>query len=189
MGRKKDRYACWIPCKPYVKRFLLKNYNLPDDKWSELVNLSTDKVLQNDFRCRLCKSSGRFSSKYESLSKYTEQIAIEISKDDFYRYGWSLTKPDAVAFSMSIERRIKQMLCTYVDIHRSFGVPISVSIRKFQDRFDFDEDCWKYDSMRREYNRNGAKDAIDLDIFEKIDKIFMVKLSRIGTTSHSLQIR
>lgn len=185
MSRQKERFACWIPCKPYVKRFLLENYNVPDDKWPELINLSSNKILQNNFRYHLHRSSERFSSRYDLLIKYPELIAIEISKDDFYRYGWSLTNPEAVAFCISVERRIKQMLCTYIDIHHSFGIPISVSIRKFQNQFGFDEDCWSYDSIRREYNRNGSKETVDLNIFEKIDKIFMVKLSSFVTTSHN----
>ena len=36
---KKDRFVCWLPCKPYVKQFLLYNFNAPDDTWTEIVNL------------------------------------------------------------------------------------------------------------------------------------------------------
>lgn len=50
---KKDRFVCWLPCKPYVKQFLLYNFNAPDDTWTEIVNLSPDKELQNDFLSRL----------------------------------------------------------------------------------------------------------------------------------------
>ena len=46
---KKDRFVCWLPCKPYVKQFLLYNFNAPDDTWTEIVNLSPDKELQNDW--------------------------------------------------------------------------------------------------------------------------------------------
>ena len=52
---KKDRFVCWLPCKPYVKQFLLYNFNAPDDTWTEIVNLSPDKELQNDFLSRLAK--------------------------------------------------------------------------------------------------------------------------------------
>ena len=67
---KKDRFVCWLPCKPYVKQFLLYNFNAPDDTWTEIVNLSPDKELQNDFLSRLAKP-GRYENRYRNLARYT----------------------------------------------------------------------------------------------------------------------
>lgn len=83
---KKDRFVCWLPCKPYVKQFLLYNFNAPDDTWTEIVNLSPDKELQNDFLSRLAKP-GRYENRYRNLARYTANVAVEIRRDDFYRYG------------------------------------------------------------------------------------------------------
>ena len=86
---KKDRFVCWLPCKPYVKQFLLYNFNAPDDTWTEIVNLSPDKELQNDFLSRLAKP-GRYENRYRNLARYTANVAVEIRRDDFYRYGWDV---------------------------------------------------------------------------------------------------
>lgn len=71
---KKDRFVCWLPCKPYVKQFLLYNFNAPDDTWTEIVNLSPDKELQNDFLSRLAKP-GRYENRYRNLARYTANVA------------------------------------------------------------------------------------------------------------------
>lgn len=94
---KKDRFVCWLPCKPYVRQFLLYNFNAPDDTWDEIVNLSSDKELQNDFLSRLSKR-GRYENRYRNLYRYTANVAVEIRRDDFYRYGWALSNTEAVAF-------------------------------------------------------------------------------------------
>lgn len=49
MIKKRDRFVCWLPCKPYVKEFLLANFNAPDEVWDEIVDLSPDRELQADF--------------------------------------------------------------------------------------------------------------------------------------------
>ena len=94
---KKDRFVCWLPCKPYVKQFLLYNFNAPDDTWTEIVNLSPDKELQNDFLSRLAKP-GRYENRYRNLARYTANVAVEIRRDDFYRYGWAMSNTEVVAF-------------------------------------------------------------------------------------------
>lgn len=116
---KKDRFVCWLPCKPYVKQFLLYNFNAPDDTWTEIVNLSPDKELQNDFLSRLAKP-GRYENRYRNLARYTANVAVEIRRDDFYRYGWAMSNTEVVAFGSKVERRIKQMLS-------SISTPMSVS--------------------------------------------------------------
>ena len=123
---KKDRFVCWLPCKPYVKQFLLYNFNAPDDTWTEIVNLSPDKELQNDFLSRLAKP-GRYENRYRNLARYTANVAVEIRRDDFYRYGWAMSNTEVVAFGSKVERRIKQMLFLYLDTHVSIGIPLSTA--------------------------------------------------------------
>ena len=78
---KKDRFVCWLPCKPYVKQFLLYNFNAPDDTWTEIVNLSPDKELQNDFLSRLAKP-GRYENRYRNLARYTANVAVEMPESE-----------------------------------------------------------------------------------------------------------
>ena len=180
---KKDRFVCWLPCKPYVKQFLLHNFNTPDDTWTEIVNLSSDKELQNDFLSRLSKP-GRYENKYRNLYRYTASVAVEIRRDDFYRYGWSMSNTEVVAFGTKIERRIKQILFLYLDTHVSMGLPLSAAIRNFQTKFGFTEDTWSYDTIRREYNRHGYRKTVEnTTIFDFINRIILGKLSEFATIS------
>ena len=126
---KKDRFVCWLPCKPYVKQFLLYNFNAPDDTWTEIVNLSPDKELQNDFLSRLAKP-GRYENRYRNLARYTANVAVEIRRDDFYRYGWAMSNTEVVAFGSKVERRIKQMLfLTPMSVSESHSRPPSATFR------------------------------------------------------------
>ena len=183
MIKRKDRFVCWLPCKPYVKQFLLSNFNSPDEVWTEIVDLSADKDLQDDFLIRLSKP-GRYESKYKNIFRYSTSVPIEIRKDDFYRYGWSISNTEAVRFGIKVERRIKQILFLYLDTNVSMGVPLSTAIRNFQEKFQFTEDAWQYDSIRREYNRHGYKNTIqNTTIFDFINQIVLGKLSEFGTIS------
>ena len=76
---KKDRFVCWLPCKPYVKQFLLYNFNAPDDTWTEIVNLSPDKELQNDFLSRLAKP-GRSGGVRQQGGKTDQADAFPLSR-------------------------------------------------------------------------------------------------------------
>lgn len=184
-NRKKDRFFVYLPCKPYVKQYLIHNYGCPDMEWPEAVSLSADKFLMQQFRQRLTNSSTRYNSKYTDLVRYSETVPIEIKKDDFYRYGWALSETDVVSFCSIVETRAKAMMCTYLDVHKSIGIPLATAIRKFQQQYNFPEDIWSADTIRREYNRHGSKDDISIsdDLFNKINNIVMVKLFRIGTIS------
>ena len=186
MNKVKDRFVCWIPCKPYVKRFLVNNFNAPDDSWSEILDLSSDNELHADFVGRLSRHDGRYDTKYRDLYRYTELVPVEIKQDEFYRYGWSLSNTDAVNFGLKVERRIKLMLFLYLDTQVAFGIPLSTAIRNFQQTFSYDEDCWPYDSIRREYNRHGYKKSMGkINVFDFINKIIMEKLSAFGTISQT----
>lgn len=185
---KKERYVCWLPCKPYVKRFLLANFNAPDATWAEIVNLAPDKELLNDFLSRLSKQ-GRYENRYKTLARYNESVAIEIRRDDFYRYGWAMSNTEVVAFGTKLERRIKQILFLYLDTHVSVGIPLSVAIRNFQSSFGFTEDTWAYDTIRREYNRHGYRKTVgNTTILDFINRIILGKLSEYGTISQQGKI-
>jgi len=129
--------------------------------------------------------SAHYDNRYNEMTKYSSVVPIEISKDDFYRYGWSLTPTEAVGFCRLIEHRVKNMLFTYIDVNRTLGVSIAYSINRFADDFGFTESIWSYDTMRREYNRHGIKGLQNVSslIFEQTKKIILVNLSRNGTIS------
>ena len=178
----KSRYVVWLPCKAYVKRYLLYRFNDPDANWPEIVNLSSDKALRFDFIDRLSRE-GRYEERYRNLFRYTQQVAVEISKDDFYRYGWSMSNTEVVRFGKKIEREIKSQLFLYLDSSVACGVPLSVAIRKFQQQYGFDEDSWPYDSIRREFNRHSTlhRKEVGMTIFDFIhNKIFGEVVPSLG---------
>lgn len=180
--KKKDRFVCWVPCKPYVKQYLLYNFNAPDETWPEIIDLSADRDLHADFIERLDKKEARYEKRYSNLYRYPEKVAIEIKKDEFYRYGWCISNESAVRFGNKIEHRIKQMLFLYLDTYVSMGIQLSIAIRNFQAKFGYNEDNWPYDSIRREYNRHGYRKNNGLPIiFEHFNKRIMDKLSQFGT--------
>ena len=171
------KFTLQIQVKPYVKKFIETNYGVPVDftKFPE-EHLHIKKLLK--------KPNHRFDSRIKDFSNpYTDIIEVLISEDDFYRYGWELTKTNTVVFGKHYENRAKFFMRTLVGIYTSLGLPIFKSIQKFQEKFDFTEDDWKYEAIKKDFYRNGIKENIDFDneIFNKIENLIMVHLSELGT--------
>lgn len=162
----KDRMAVWVPCKGYVKRWLLANYNSPDDNWAELVNLSPNRELAEDFRRRLIRGEARRDNSVRG--RYTTQVAIEISMDTFNRYGWMLSPTETLHFNSRLEREVKQVLHTYSAMLSVTGMSIAERIKRFRKATGITENDWDTDSIRKELQRN-AKIKGD-DDFENICK-------------------
>lgn len=162
----KDRMAVWVPCKGYVKRWLLANYNRPDDNWAELVNLSPNRELAEDFRRRLIRGEARRDNSVRG--RYTTQVAIEISMDTFNRYGWMLSPTETLHFNSRLERDVKQVLHTYSAMLSVTGMSIAERIKRFRKATGITENDWDTDSIRKELQRNAKIDA--KDDFEKICK-------------------
>jgi hypothetical protein len=168
-----------VQCKPYVKRFLEINFGNPAD-------LSYDYTLKNLLRRCLKKPVKKLDKKLGLLStRYTATIQVKISEDEFYRYGWELTKTDTVTFGQEIEERVKFMMRTMVAVNISLTGSIKMSIFRFQDRYCYGEDIWPYDSIKKEFYRNGCHDQIDFneEVFNKIEHIILENLSKKGTIS------
>lgn len=185
MSKKKERFFVYLPCKPYVKQYLLHNYNAADEDYPDAISFISDKALNSEFRQKITRHCNRYDKRYEDLSRYSETVKVEIKKDDFYRYGWALSNSDVVSFCSHIETKVKAMMCTYLDMYRAVGIPISSAIRSFQEKYGYSEDVWSADTIRREYNRNGSRISVDIknEFFNKIDHIIMVNLFRNGTIS------
>lgn len=181
---KKEVFAVWMPCKSYVKSYLIHNYNRPDEDWPELVNLSSDTVLRDVFISKLQKGSQR-RDKSIKCSGYKNQVPIEITKDDFYRYGWSLSEQDTIKFNKLLESRVKMMLHTYISILRVTGLPMTECIKRFRHKTHITEFDWDSDSIRKEIYRNlDAPDQSLIDDFlSKIEQKVWAVLSKNGTIS------
>lgn len=163
--------AVWMPCKGYVKRWLLANYNRPDENWPELVNLSANRDLADDFRRRLIRGEAR---RDQSLrGRYTTRVAIEITMDTFQRYGWELSPTETLHFNTRLEREVKQVLHTYSAMLSVTGLSIADRIKRFRRATGITELDWDTDSIRKELQRNAKISGED--DFEQIVKNMELK--------------
>lgn len=163
--------AVWMPCKGYVKRWLLANYNRPDENWPELVNLSANRDLADDFRRRLIRGEAR---RNQSLrGRYTTRVAIEITMDTFQRYGWELSPTETLHFNTRLEREVKQVLHTYSAMLSVTGLSIADRIKRFRRATGITELDWDTDSIRKELQRNAKISGED--DFEQIVKNMELK--------------
>jgi len=173
------QYVVSLPVKPYVKRFLELNYGIP-------VDLATDKKLLNYFRRCLTKPQITYdNTRFAKFSMfYTETVNILISEADFYKYGWELSKTDIVGFGREIESNTKFFMKNIISCYSSH-MELSRAICLFQEKYGFTEDIWSYQSIKKEFQRNGLKIKIDFstEITEKIEKIFLLNLYKKGTVS------
>lgn len=178
-----QQFIVMVPVKSYVKTFLEANCDSP-------VNLSHLPVLKNEFRRCLKKPSRRYDSKIEKVPDiYKESVEIIISEDDFYRFGWELTRTDIIAFGKEVENLAKSLMRSMVGVTYAIGLPINKSIERFQMKFGFSEEDWTYQTIKKDFYRNGKHDKIDFDIeiFNKIEQIVLENLYNLGTISRNLK--
>lgn len=172
-------FTLLLQTKPYVHHFLTSNFGEP-------ANLSTDPRLNALFRRCLKKPSGRNKKKLKPLRlvKYTCQSRIIISADDFYRYGWELTKTDTILFGRELENRAKFLMRSMVSLYMVF-MSQKEAILLFKERFGYTDEVWSFESIRKDYSRNGPDEKVDFmaEITEKTEKIFLGNLSELGTVS------
>lgn len=171
-----------VRAKPYVRRFLEINYNYP-------VSFVGDPAAHRFLQGLLSKPNKSEDYKYsDNICTYTEEVEIVISEHDFYRYGFELTHTDTVAFGRFFEDRAKTLMRNMVGMYAGLGTPINKSIEKFQDRFGFNEDTWSYQTIKKDFYRNGLLHRIDFDveIFKKMEKIILRNLYNLGTVSATM---
>lgn len=177
---KSERFAVWMSCKGYVKKWLVVNFNSPDEDWQELINLSANKVLHKAFLSHLSRKSTRRDS--TSHGRYTARVAIEITEDEFHRYGWELTPTETLSFNALLEREVKTVLHTYNAMLSVTGLTIADRIKRFRKATGITEFDWDTDSIRKELQRNACisgKDDFE-KIVKKIEENVWAVLSKSG---------
>lgn len=176
-----------IPCKPYVKAYLLANFNRPDEDWPEIVNFADDKVLHDYFLSLLKKGEERYDSRLKG-TRYTAQVSIEITYDQFQRYGWMLTLTDTVKFNTLLERRVKQMLYFFVGTLHVTGLPLMECVRRFRTATKISEWDWDTDSIRKDLQRHLTFDTTAYEEFlRKIEEKVWSTMSEVGTITAAAQ--
>lgn len=169
-----DIYTVKISVKPYVKAYLESNFGSP-------VDFRNDTELTGIINIML--KSGCAHLDRIVLANLAEKVEIRISKDTFYRHGYTITRTDTLRFNSLIEERIKFYSRMYISYHNSIGDSITKCIRDFQELYGFSEDVWSYDSIKKDYQRHGSSAVKTITNNFKADfhNIFMERLSQFGT--------
>lgn len=167
-------YTVEIAVKPYVRAYLENNFGRPAD-------LRRDPELNGLLEMMLREGSTRLDKIVSA--NYPATVKIVISKDCFFRYGFTLTKTETLKFNSLLEKRVKFFARTYIAYHSSLGTSIARSIRDFQNIFGFPEDVWTFDSIKKDFDRNGSRlDRQMISQFKmQFSNIFMEILSESGT--------
>ncbi len=177
MPKKSHVFTVQVPVKKYVKKFIEMNYGNP-------VNFSNFPDENRLFQSMLYKPTRtRDSWINESFTHYPEILEIPINEYDFYRYGWELTKTDIIIFGKYYETRAKFFMRTFVSIYHALGFPFQMSIKRFQETFNFSEDDWTLEAIKKDFYRHGQKQKIDFnqEIYNKIETLILYNLSDLGT--------
>ena len=178
---RRDVFRVILPCKGYVTAYLLANFRHPDPDWPELVNLSADKPLHDYFLTLLKKSEQRNDNRLKG-TRYHYRVSIEISYDQFQRYGWLLTMTDTQKLNTLLEHRVKQMLYNFVGVLVMTGMPMTECVRRFRRRTGITEWMWSTDSILKDLRRNLYYDSTPMEEFLlKIEKKVWCTLSQSGT--------
>ena len=174
-----EKFVVTLPVKPYVKRFIEINYGFP-------ANFTSSPDVNRFFLSLLKKPDNSLDKRYsEQMFNYTALMEVSISQHDFYHYGWELTRTDIIAFGKYFEEKTKFMMRSFVGVYVAAGMPIFKSINLFQERFLFDDVHWDYQTIKKDFYRNGTNAKIDFgkEIFGKIDEILLRNLYTLGTIS------
>lgn len=158
-----SEFTAIIHLKPYVARHLQNLYGDP-------VNLSPNRDLHRFFVDCLKRGDPEHTNK--TPKQLDTPVKIKISEYEFYHYGWEISLTDVLALNNRVENDIKLMLRLWIGNYKIYGFPISKAIKDFQRIFDFPEDVFPYETIKKDDYRNGIKLEKDLmdEFLQKIQK-------------------
>lgn len=101
-------YTVTVKVKPYVKAYLEREFGDPTDfrKDAELTGIVN----------LMLRTGSAHLDKIVSAN-FAETVKIRISKDTFFRHGFTFTKTDTLRFNSLIEKRIKFYARLYISYH------------------------------------------------------------------------
>ena len=167
-------YTVKVAVKPYTKAYLENNYGNPAD-------IRQDPELNDMVTMMLREGSTRLDKIISS--NFPATVELRITKDTFFRYGFTLTKTETLKLNSFLEKRIKFLARIHIAYHHSLGYSVAKCIRDFQETFGFPEDVWGYDSINKDFDRNGSlvQKRLIGNFRNELSRIFMEILSDIGT--------
>lgn len=175
-----DQFTISIPCKSYVKAFLESNCGTPAD----LKHLPDLRQVLID-----CLAHKPMHLENKEIARWTDVVAVIVPSDVFYRYGWELNKTNLMDFNRAVQMKVKYFMRQYVGLNNALGFPLALCIRDFQEKFNFNEEVWQYDSIRKDFNRHGRMIGLKTmkQLKKEINEIFLGNLSDLGTISRKFK--
>jgi hypothetical protein len=135
-----------LPCKSYVQHYLLSKFGTAGGAIELNRRSAEGKMLFN----LLSRARHENDSK---AAKYTEQVEILLAEGIYLRHGWELTPTAITEFNNWLEETLKERFMVHVDALTGFGVKKAVAIRDFQDKYDFPEGVWQFETLKKYHDR------------------------------------
>jgi hypothetical protein len=136
-----------IPCKPYIRKYLVNNFGSKPD-------LKADPVLYHFF-LRLLDRNLKMQENRIDLSQYKSNITISYTHNVFKHIGFNLNKTDIKSFNQLVEAYIKKQMVLKIDTHLKYNDNLAACIRTIQEEFSFSEDDFQFESIKKYYVRNS----------------------------------
>jgi hypothetical protein len=154
-----EEYTITIPCKPYVRRYLVNRFGNP-------VNLKADKYFYKYFQSllerKVHRDNHRTSFKRYGRLIYHEEVDIGITEDTFQRWGYDMNRKAVYDFNAFVEHDIKKQARIFILTLQSVGWKRWRAIREFQESWGFKEDEYSGEAILQDIKRNAEKMQIKL---------------------------
>lgn len=153
-----------VAVKPYVKCWLENQYGNP---------VYFGKCIDDYRVLRGCLTSSRGRAEYKDarLNDLASVVTIVITPDDAARYGYFLSKAAALRFESFFELQIKTEMRIFVGVKVSIGTPVYIAVADFSKQYGYTEDCWLFETIKKDFYRQGHREVIDFDAIAKKLKV------------------
>lgn len=142
-----------LPCKPYVAHYLRA-------KFGHTCQLSR-KTAEGKMLFNLLSRARH--ERDNVAAKYTTHVQVLLSEGIYLRHGWELTPTAIAEFNGWLEEILKERFAVHVDALTRYGIKKAVAIRDFQDVYDFPEDVWKYETLKKYHDRlEASRDVLKM---------------------------
>lgn len=167
-----------LPVKSYVKHFIEDNFSLP-------VRFYQDKFLMASIKNLLRKKPVSFNLDTFNVDVYSHNITFFINMTDFNRYGCYLDEAGILYINRYFENKIKTLMRSWCASQHAYGLPATICVREFQERFGFTEDIWKAESIYKDCQRNNVfNHDINHQLVNKIHDIILSEMSKNRTITN-----
>lgn len=138
-------YILKIECKAYIVQWLYAQYGHP-----------CQFPATSEFRGYLQFLLGKQIKHYDSLPiNYNDMLMIELSMDNFYRFGFEMSKTNTMMFNAFAEGLFKREFRMYVEmINTVKQVQIKDAILQFMNKYQIQEEHISFDGLKKDYYRN-----------------------------------